>query len=131
MRRKRRSKPLDPYFGYHAHPVGAWRSLVAHLHGVQGVGSSNLLAPTNYLRVLRIWVRYTLGYTFLLRLILGTSPTDQDGSRCRSACRGAQWKRLSVWSVSGIDPLCGLRRAAALRHWNRDRLKLGLAWAPT
>ena len=28
-------------------PVGAWRSLVAHLHGVQGVASSNLVAPTN------------------------------------------------------------------------------------
>ena len=27
-------------------PVGAWRSLVAHLHGVQGVPSSNLGAPT-------------------------------------------------------------------------------------
>ena len=27
-------------------PVGAWRSLVAHLHGVQGVGGSNPLAPT-------------------------------------------------------------------------------------
>ena len=27
--------------------VGAWRSLVAHLHGVQGVGGSNPLAPTN------------------------------------------------------------------------------------
>ena len=26
--------------------VGAWRSLVAHLHGVQGVPSSNLGAPT-------------------------------------------------------------------------------------
>ena len=26
--------------------VGAWRSLVAHLHGVQGVGGSNPLAPT-------------------------------------------------------------------------------------
>ena len=32
--------------GYHA-AVGAWRSLVAHLHGVQGVASSNLAAPTN------------------------------------------------------------------------------------
>ena len=30
------------------HTVGAWRSLVAHLHGVQGVGGSNPLAPTNY-----------------------------------------------------------------------------------
>ncbi len=26
--------------------VGAWRSLVAHLNGVQGVGGSNPLAPT-------------------------------------------------------------------------------------
>ena len=26
--------------------VGAWRSLVAHLYGVQGVPSSNLGAPT-------------------------------------------------------------------------------------
>ena len=29
--------------------VGAWRSLGAHLHGVQGVVSSNLTAPTSYL----------------------------------------------------------------------------------
>ncbi len=28
-------------------PVGTWRSLVAHLNGVQGVGSSNLPVPTN------------------------------------------------------------------------------------
>ena len=27
-------------------PIGAWRSPVAHLHGVQGVGGSNPLAPT-------------------------------------------------------------------------------------
>ena len=27
-------------------PIGAWRSWLAHLHGVQGVGSSSLLAPT-------------------------------------------------------------------------------------
>ena len=26
--------------------IGAWRSLVAHLHGVQGVASSNPAAPT-------------------------------------------------------------------------------------
>ena len=25
--------------------IGAWRSLVAHLHGVQGVGASNAIAP--------------------------------------------------------------------------------------
>jgi hypothetical protein len=29
--------------------VGAWRSLEAHLNGVQGVGGSNPLAPTNVL----------------------------------------------------------------------------------
>jgi hypothetical protein len=33
--------------------VGAWRSLVAHLHGVQGVPSSNLGAPTNTYERLR------------------------------------------------------------------------------
>ena len=40
------------------------------MHGVQGVASSNLVAPTNYLRVLRFRLRYTLGYTFALRLLL-------------------------------------------------------------
>ena len=30
-----------------AFQVGTWRSLVAHLHGVQGVASSNLAVPTN------------------------------------------------------------------------------------
>ena len=34
---------------YNPAPVGAWRSLVAHLHGVQGVPSSNLGAPTSFL----------------------------------------------------------------------------------
>ncbi len=32
--------------------VGAWRSLVAHLNGVQGVGGSNPLAPTNFVNSL-------------------------------------------------------------------------------
>ncbi len=31
------------------HFVGAWRSLVAHLHGVQGVAGSNPAVPTNKL----------------------------------------------------------------------------------
>ena len=31
---------------YNPQLVGAWRSLVAHLHGVQGVASSNPAAPT-------------------------------------------------------------------------------------
>ena len=34
---------------YNHHSVGAWRSLVAHLHGVQGAGGSNPLAPTIFL----------------------------------------------------------------------------------
>ena len=29
--------------------IGAWRSLVAHWHGVSGVGGSNPLAPTIFL----------------------------------------------------------------------------------
>jgi hypothetical protein len=28
--------------------VGVWRSLVAHLHGVQGVEGSNPFTPTNF-----------------------------------------------------------------------------------
>ena len=47
--------PLDIVTPAHPHPadgdarngsVGAWRSLVAHLHGVQGVVGSNPIAPT-------------------------------------------------------------------------------------
>lgn len=41
--------------------VGAWRSLVAHLHGVQGVGGSNPLAPTQFRTSLQMW--YHLGST--------------------------------------------------------------------
>ena len=32
--------------------IGAWRSLVAHLHGVQGVGGSNPLAPILHCRLM-------------------------------------------------------------------------------
>jgi hypothetical protein len=32
--------------------VGAWRSLVAHLNGVQGVDGSNPFAPTNFVNSL-------------------------------------------------------------------------------
>ncbi len=34
--------------------VGTWRSLVAHLNGVQGVGGSNPLVPTNVFNGLAI-----------------------------------------------------------------------------
>src|SRR5699024_4662026 len=34
--------PRRPY------QFGAWRSLVAHLHGVQGVAGSNPAVPTNF-----------------------------------------------------------------------------------
>jgi hypothetical protein len=54
-------------------------------HGVQGVGSSNLLAPTNYLRVSRFWVRYTLGYTFLFAPDFGNEP-DRPGWPKVSQC---------------------------------------------
>ena len=39
---------------YNSDGIGAWRSLVAHLHGVQGVGGSNPLAPTNETRTYTI-----------------------------------------------------------------------------
>ena len=50
-------------------PVGAWRSLVAHLLWEQRVGGSNPSAPTNVIKKLLTvlnsgasW-RYTQGYT--------------------------------------------------------------------
>jgi hypothetical protein len=39
--------PAGPTRGVIFISVGTWRSLVAHLHGVQGVASSNLAVPTN------------------------------------------------------------------------------------
>ena len=36
-------RPCDMLTG-----VGVWRSLVAHLHGVQGVAGSNPVTPTIY-----------------------------------------------------------------------------------
>ena len=34
------------YYNIQPSKIGTWRSLVAHLDGVQGAGSSNLLVPT-------------------------------------------------------------------------------------
>ena len=42
-----RDHPQPRVFGFSG---GTWRSLVAHLHGVQGVPSSNLGVPTNLLQ---------------------------------------------------------------------------------
>ena len=36
--------------------VGTWRSLVAHLNGVQGAGGSNPLVPTSYFKGLAFMV---------------------------------------------------------------------------
>jgi hypothetical protein len=41
---------LRPLTSQYFPSVGAWRSLVAHLHGVQGVAGSNPVAPTIYRR---------------------------------------------------------------------------------
>lgn len=41
---------MSPFSKHILSFVGAWRSLVAHLHGVQGVGGSNPLAPTNQIK---------------------------------------------------------------------------------
>lgn len=37
---------MSPFSKHILSFVGAWRSLVAHLHGVQGVGGSNPPVPT-------------------------------------------------------------------------------------
>lgn len=42
-----RTPATDPAHGVWFFSFGTWRSLVAHLHGVQGVASSNLAVPTN------------------------------------------------------------------------------------
>ena len=44
--------------------IGAWRSLVAHLHGVQGVGGSNPLAPI--LNCQLVCVDYRYDHRFLV-----------------------------------------------------------------
>jgi hypothetical protein len=38
--------------------IGAWRSLVAHLHGVQGVGGSNPLAPIPHCNLCSLTLSY-------------------------------------------------------------------------
>ena len=47
---------------------GTWRSLVAHLHGVQGVPSSNLGVPTNLLFDFPFGLRQDLGSSGPLEL---------------------------------------------------------------
>ena len=38
--------PVFAILAFYSKEVGTWRSLVAHLNGVQGVRSSNLRVPT-------------------------------------------------------------------------------------
>jgi hypothetical protein len=51
--------------------IGAWRSLVAHLHGVQGVGGSNPLAPILRCRLMLNYLLPTwlLFHVFLYRTL--------------------------------------------------------------
>ena len=51
--------------------IGAWRSLVAHLHGVQGVGGSNPLAPILHCRLMLNYLPPTwlLFYMLLLSIL--------------------------------------------------------------
>ena len=44
-----RPPATTPGRGFEGFSGGTWRSLVAHLHGVQGVPSSNLGVPTNFI----------------------------------------------------------------------------------
>ena len=51
--------------------IGAWRSLVAHLHGVQGVGGSNPLAPILHCRLMLNYLppAWLLFYMLLLSIL--------------------------------------------------------------
>jgi hypothetical protein len=74
----------------HRFAVGAWRRLVAHLLGVQGVASSNLAVPTNfphlYLVVTRLglvrlplperWQRHHAAFASIQRLWTQDSVAD-------------------------------------------------------
>ena len=63
-----RTPAADPGPGGIGFSGGTWRSLVAHLHGVQGVPSSNLGIPTNSINKFRtartalVPLGYCLGY---------------------------------------------------------------------
>ena len=46
--------------------IGAWRSLVAHLHGVQGVGGSNPLAPILHRRLMFNYLPFIYQHRFIL-----------------------------------------------------------------
>ena len=41
------------------HTIGTWRSLEAHLNGVQGVASSNLAVPTIFYKSLYPTISFT------------------------------------------------------------------------
>ena len=64
--------------------VGAWRSLVAHLHGVQGVGGSNPLAPTRILPTTRM-IRLRITDTRLFGPVRDASLCRKNSNDCAGA----------------------------------------------
>ena len=42
--------------------IGVWRSLVAHLHGVQGVEGSNPFTPTIKTSIKAVWYAYLAAF---------------------------------------------------------------------
>ena len=81
--------------------VGAWRSLVAHLHGVQGVAGSNPVAPTNWSHVdgrsPHVVGRSSLGHQRSRK-----NPRVAAAFDVRSRC-----SRRSVYFAAGISTRCG------------------------
>src|SRR5438093_10190838 len=88
--------------------IGAWRSLVAHLHGVQGVGGSNPLAPILHCRLmLNYFTPSWLLFPMLLLSILAHfhSNTGRSLERrpstmgARSQYRSSSAARTVHWNV--------------------------------
>ena len=98
-----RTQWLNAGTGYDslAGTVGAWRSPGAHLHGVQGVVSSNLTAPTSYLSF--IFKDRLHGGLFVL---LKGREEELAGSRlrvCHEVRRGHENRRGSAVQYPGED----------------------------
>jgi hypothetical protein len=52
---------------------GVWRSLVAHLHGVQGVASSNLVTPTKHNKANSLGLAFFIGRFASLVVSIGAA----------------------------------------------------------
>ena len=84
---------------------GVWRSLVAHLHGVQGVASSNPATPTNKIKGL---ASQGLGPCSVLGVKTGSAAYNGQGT-FRHWCHHAE-------NIFRLSRYCNVRQLLA-RHW--------------